>query len=156
MNFEPDGEFPEQVEKRIRIDAPPARVWRALTDPHCVPHWMSDEPFQMSTDWTVGGPIVFRGTLHGRLRFTNSGRVLAFEPERALEYSHWNSLSRRVLPDLPENHAIIRLDLHADPQATEVRLTLSNLGNYAIYGHINYYWELSLVALKRCCESQPR
>jgi uncharacterized protein YndB with AHSA1/START domain len=155
MNSEPQDLYPDRVIKRIDVDSPPAEVWRALTVPHQAVAWMSDEPLEMVTDWTPGGPIVIRGVLHGRLHFENSGRVEAFDPERILQYSHWSSLSRRVLPDSPENHVIIRLELQPSATGTSVLLTLSNLANYAVYGHINYYWEIALAALKRHCESTP-
>lgn len=154
MGSESTATFPDRVLKRIAIASPAAVVWRALTDPLVAVRWMSDEPLELETDWTVGSPIVLRGVLHGRLRFKNSGRVQAFEPERVLEYTHWNSLSRRVLPDIPENHVVIRLELRATQAGTDVELTLSRLSNYAVYGHINYYWEIALAALKRQCEAE--
>lgn len=154
MDSEPNIAFPDRVTKRIAIASPPTMVWRALTDPARAVRWMSDEPLELDTDWAVGGPIVLRGVLHGRLRFKNSGRIQAFEPARVLEYTHWSSLSRRVLPDVPENHVVIRLELHGTQTGTDVELTLSRLGNYAVYGHINYYWEIALAALKRQCESE--
>lgn len=153
MDFDPQGRYPDQVIKHIRIDASPSKVWRALTVPSEAVAWMSDEPLELITDWIVGAPILIRGILHGRLRFQNSGRVEAFEPERVLQYSHWSSLSRRVLPDLAHNHVVIRLELQPSDAGTDLRLRLSNLTSYAVYGHINYYWEIALVALKRHCES---
>jgi uncharacterized protein YndB with AHSA1/START domain len=154
MNSEATTAFPDRVIKRIEIAAPPAMVLRALTDPSRAVRWMSDEPLELDTAWIVGGPIVLRGVLHGRLRFKNSGRIQAFQPERVLEYTHWSSLSRRVLPDAPENHVVIRLELRAAAVGTAVELTLRQLANYAVYGHVNYYWEIALAALKRQCESE--
>lgn len=154
MSSESTPTYPDRVIKRMQIASSPAMVWRALTDPPRAVRWMSDEPLELDTDWTVGSPIVLRGVLHGRLRFKNSGRIQAFEPARLLEYTHWSSLSRRVLPDVPDNHVVIRLELLATQAGTDVELTLSRLGNYAVYGHINYYWEIALAALKRQCESE--
>lgn len=154
MNFESTTSFHDRVIKHVQIAASPATVWRALTDPSRAVRWMSDEPLELDTDWTVGSPIVLRGVLHGRLRFKNSGQIQAFEPLRLLEYTQWSSLSRRVLPDTPENHAVIRLELRGSEAGTDVELTLSRLADYAVYGHINYYWEVALVALKRQCETE--
>lgn len=153
MDFEPNTVFPDRVTKRIEIAAPPTVVWHALTDPAHAVRWMSDEPLELDTTWIVGDPIVLRGVLHGRLRFRNSGRIQAFQPESVLEYTHWSSLSRRVLPDAPENHVVIRLELQETAVGTAVELTLHQLASYAVYGHINYYWEIALAALKRQCES---
>lgn len=153
MTAEADGSYPQRVEKAIVIQAPPDRVWRALTEARALETWMSDEDFAAETDWALGGPVVFRGLLHGRLRFENRGVVQAFEPPRLLQYTHWSSLSRRAFPDLLEHHVVLRFELTRSDDATRVDLALSNLGNYAVYGHINYYWEIALVALKRYCEA---
>lgn len=149
------ADFPDPIVKRIDIAASPEAVWRMLTDRELAPAWMSDEPLRVDTDWSVGGPIRVSGVLHGRLRFVNTGRVRAFEPARLLEYTHYSSLSRRALPDAPEHHAVFRFELEPAAAGTQLRLVLSNLSDYAVYGHLNYYWELALVALKRHCEPAP-
>lgn len=148
-----DGDYPDSIAKSIEIEASPATVWRALTDPLRMPLWMSDEPLTVEADWAPGGAVVSRGVLHGRLRFENRGTVRVFEPERVLEYSHWNSLSRRVLPDRPEHHVLQRFALRPAGAGTRLDLELRNLGNYAVYGHLNYYWEVALAALKRYAET---
>ncbi|MGO1002190.1 SRPBCC family protein [Lysobacter sp. CA196] len=148
--------FPDPVTKTVQIQAEPATVWQALTEPARMAAWMSEEPLDVVTDWVVGGPILIRGVLHGRLRFENSGIVRAFETERALEYTHWSSLSRRALADAPENHVSIGLRLHPSGDGTRLDLSLSNLGHYAVYGHMNFYWEVTLAVLKRYCEAEAR
>ncbi|ALN64165.1 hypothetical protein GLA29479_3310 [Lysobacter antibioticus] len=148
--------FPDPVTKSIDIQAAPTTVWQALTDPVRMPAWMSEEPLEVVTDWAIGSPIVIRGVLHGRLRFENSGIVRVFEAGRALEYSHWSSLSRRALADAPENHVGIALRLHPSDHGTRLGLRLSNLGHYAVYGHMNFYWEVTLAVLKRYCEAEAR
>lgn len=149
------ADYPDPVVKRIDIAAAPPAVWRALTDPALALRWMSDEPLTIDTGWRVGGPIRVSGTLHGRLRFANTGHVRAFDPPRRLEYTHYSSLSRRALPDTPEHHAVFAFELEPDGAGTRLRLSLSNLSDYAVYGHLNYYWELALAALKRECERAP-
>jgi uncharacterized protein YndB with AHSA1/START domain len=156
MTVETDRDYPQRVEKSIVILAPPAAVWAALTEARALEAWMSDEDFAVETDWTPGGPVVFRGLLHGRLRFENRGVVQVFAPPRLLQYTHWSSLSRRVLPDLLEHHVVLRFELTPSGDGTRVDLVLSNLGNYAVYGHINYYWEIALAMLRRYCEGEVR
>lgn len=146
------ADYPDPVFKRIDIAAAPAVVWRTLTDPMRAARWMSDEPLSLDTDWRVGRPIRISGVLHGRLRFANTGVVRAFEPPRLLEYTHYSSLSRRARPGAPERHAVLRFELAPDGAGTRVQLRLGELADYAIYGHLNYYWELALAALKRDCE----
>lgn len=156
MTVEMDRDFPQRVEKSIVVQAPPGAVWAALTEARALEAWMSDEDFAVETDWMLSGPVVFRGLLHGRLRFENRGVVQAFEPPRLLQYTHWSSLSRRAFPDLLEHHVVLRFELTPSGGGTRVDLVLSNLGNYAVYGHINYYWEIALAALRRYCEDQVR
>ncbi|KQZ56857.1 MULTISPECIES: SRPBCC domain-containing protein [unclassified Lysobacter] len=153
LRFEAGQEFPERVTKSVEIAVPPERVWQAMTDARCIAAWMSDEAFAVETDWRVGGPIVFRGVLHDRLRFENKGVVQAFEPPRLLQYTHWSSLSRRVMSDALEHHTVLRFELSPSGAGTRLDLTLSNMNNYAVYGHINYYWEITLAALQRYCEA---
>lgn len=143
----------DTITKTIDIDAPPPLVWRALTDPQAMPAWMSDEPLEVETRWEIGGPIVLRGILHGRLRFENRGVVQAFEPERLLRYTHWNTLSRRVHPDVPGNHAVFSFSLAPSASGTRLVLVLGNLIDQAVYGHLDFYWDITLMELKRFCET---
>jgi len=148
-----DPKLADTITKIIDIDTPPSHVWRVLTDPHAMPAWMSDEPLEVETRWEIGGPIVLRGILHGRLRFENRGVVQAFEPGRRLRYTHWNTLSRRVLADVPENHAIFSFSLAPSADGTRLTLVLGNLTDQAVYGHLNFYWDITLMVLKQFCEA---
>lgn len=141
-----------ELAKAVHIAAPPARVWHALTDTACIAAWTSNEALTVTTDWKVGGPIVFRGVLHGKVRFENKGIVQAFEPERLIQYSHWSSLSRRVIPDSPENHVSIRFALLPAQDGTRLELLLGNLSDPAVRGHIDFHWDMTLPVLKRFCE----
>ena len=147
------SDFPERVSKSVQIDLAPQQVWDTLTDTLRMPAWMSDEAFAVETDWRLDGPIVFRGVLHDRLRFENKGVVQAFDPPRLLQYTHWSSLSRRAMSDALEHHVVLRFELSASEHGTRLDLLLSNMNSYAVYGHVNYYWEITLAALKRYCES---
>jgi len=146
--------LPEEVTKSVEIDAPPADVWRALTDPPSIQAWISDDGIEVTTSWRVGSPIRFRGKLHGKIRFENRGTVQAFEPERILQYSHWSTLSRRAIPDTPENHVILKFALTPSGGSTRLDLTLSNLVDYVVYKHLDFYWGTTLGMLKKFCEQQ--
>jgi uncharacterized protein YndB with AHSA1/START domain len=94
--------------KTIHINAPISKVWETLTTPELMKKWMFEKEIEILTDWTVGSPILIRGHLE-RMKFENKGRVLQFEPEKILRYSHLSSLSR--LPDKPENYSILEFRL---------------------------------------------
>lgn len=144
---------PSRIVQSIDIDVPPDAVWRALTEPRQVATWMSDDEFALDTAWQVGGPIAFRGRLHGKIPFENTGTVLAFEPSRLLRYSHYSSLSRRAFPDTPEHRVTIEFALAPSPAGTTLTLALGNLVDDAVRGHLAFYWDVTLVVLKRWCET---
>ena len=48
----------------ITIDAPASRVWDVITDPAAVKEFMFGA--DLETDWTVGGPILWRGEWEGK------------------------------------------------------------------------------------------
>ncbi|HJU38449.1 MAG TPA: SRPBCC domain-containing protein [Tahibacter sp.] len=144
---------PSRIIQAIDIDVPPDAVWRALTEPRQVAAWMSDDEFALDTAWQVGGPIAFRGRLHGKIPFENTGTVLAFEPSRLLRYTHYSSLSRRAFPDTPEHRVTIEFALAPSPAGTTLTLALGNLVDDAVRGHLAFYWDVTLVVLKRWCET---
>jgi hypothetical protein len=113
--------------------------------------WMSETEIDILTDWAVGNPVVIRGKLHG-IRFENQGRVLQFELEKVLRYSHLSSLSR--LPDRPENYSVMDFRLTPDEDQTALTLTLSNFPTESIEKHLAFYWNVTLEILKRMMEDQ--
>lgn len=140
--------------KIVHVEASPEDVWHALTDARCIESWMSPEALAVETSWEVGSPIVFRGVLHGKIRFENIGTIQVFEPGRVLRYTHWSSLSRRVLADVPENHVSLTFALFLDHDGTRLELTLGNMRDDVVRGHMDFHWDMTLPVLKRFCEAE--
>lgn len=136
---------------RIVIDAPPARVWEALTTPELMKRWMGEPemPLDIRTSWVVGSPIVVTGRHH--VQFVNTGTVLHFEPNRLLRYSHLSSLSR--LSDASENHSTLEFQLATTGDGTELTLTVTGFPTESIFRHLDFYWRSTLHVLKRFVES---
>ena len=59
--------------KTLAIEAPPAKVWRALTDPDQVREYMHGT--NLATDWVVGDPITWSGEWKGK-PYMDKGTVL--------------------------------------------------------------------------------
>ena len=139
------------VTKTVNINAPTSKVWEALIDPQLMKKWMFETEIKIITNWQVGSPIVIRGELSGK-QFENTGKVLQFEPEKLLIYSHRNSISR--LPDKPASNSILEFRLTPIENQTSLTLTISNFPTESIYKHLAFYWNVALEVLKRQIEAQ--
>ena len=142
----------QRIEKQVIIDAPRSAVWAALTNPASIRQWMGGAKLgiEISTDWTVGGPLLITGFHHAA--FQNRGTILRFEPLELLCYTHLNSLSR--LPDEPQHYSTLCFALAAVPR-TSVILTIDNFPTEAIFKHLNFYWGTTLEVFKRFVEQHP-
>ena len=143
----PKGE--DVLSKTVRINAPVSKIWEGLTNPVIMKKWMSETEIDILTDWKVESPIILRGRLHG-IKFENKGRVLQFEPEKILQYSHLSSLSR--LPDRTENYSVLDFRLATNEPQTALTLTLSNFPTESIDKHLAFYWNVTLEIFKRLME----
>jgi uncharacterized protein YndB with AHSA1/START domain len=91
-----------------RLAHPPAKVWRAITEPEHLKAWFPDTI--VVEEWSVGAPLRFEGF---------DGEVLAFEPPAMLEF-RWGT-------------DVIRLEVEPDGDGTRLTLldTLEELGKAA-------------------------
>ena len=137
------------MSKTVTINAPTSKIWEALTNPDLMKKWMSELEIEILTDWKVGNLVVIRGKLHG-IKFENKGKVLQFEPEKILQYSHLSSLSR--LPDKPENYSVFDFRLTPKEDLTLLTLTVSNFPTESIFKHLTFYWNVTLEIFKRMIE----
>ena len=95
------------------IDASPDRVWEALTDPKRIKVYMFGS--QVVTDWTKGGPIVWRGEYEGQ-KYEDQGEILEIEPPRRLKVTHFSPSSGQ--DDIPQNHHTLLYELKAHGEKT--------------------------------------
>jgi len=106
----------------IAIRAPERKVWAALTDPDLIRQYFMGS--DVSTDWNVGSPIIFRGDYNGK-RYEDKGKILAFRPNKELKFSHWSPMSGT--DDVPKNYNVVDITLDKANGSTEVTLTQSKL-----------------------------
>ncbi|HXR27526.1 MAG TPA: SRPBCC domain-containing protein [Candidatus Baltobacteraceae bacterium] len=107
--------------KTVTIGAPRAKVWDALTDPAKVALYLHGTA--MATDWQVGSPITWTGEWKGKA-YQDKGTVLAFEPQRRLQTTHWSPLGGTE--DRPENYHTVTYELAGDGGNTTLTLTQDN------------------------------
>ncbi|MET3878706.1 SRPBCC domain-containing protein [Chitinophaga sp. OAE865] len=140
----------EVIGKQISINAPVARVWHAITDVGLMTAWMGGPELELevATTWVVGAPIVISGFHHAR--FENKGTVLEYLPEQVVSYNFLSSISR--LPDSAENYSIIRFMFEPQGEQTLLSLTITNFPTATIYHHLNFYWNTTMVMIKKMIE----
>jgi uncharacterized protein YndB with AHSA1/START domain len=104
------------------IDAEPATIWKALTDPKKLKTFFMGS--DVESDWRVGSPIRFRGEFKGK-PYEDKGEIQTVEVEHRLSFSHFSPLTGE--PDRPENYHVVTFDLEPTEKKTRVTLTQSNL-----------------------------
>jgi uncharacterized protein YndB with AHSA1/START domain len=142
---------PNAITETLVIQTSAAVVWQYLTVPALMKQWMLDTRMEMAimTEWQVGGPILIQGHLHG-IAFENYGTVLCYEPATLLAYTHLSSLSQ--LPGKLEDFCKLVFSLTAGVKATTLTLTITNFLITAIFKHLELYWRVALVGLKKQSE----
>ena len=135
--------------KTVAISAPRAKVWDALIDPAKVALYLHGTT--MATDWRVGGTITWTGEWKGQA-YQDKGTVLAFEPQRRLQTTHWSPLGGSE--DVPENYHTVTYELGGDGDTTTLTLTQDNNATQAEADAMaEHNWGPVLQALKAVAES---
>jgi uncharacterized protein YndB with AHSA1/START domain len=129
------------------IDAPPDKVWRALTDPELIKKYMFGS--EVKTDWQPGSPITWKGEFEGR-EYEDKGEIISVDPGQRLEVTHFSPLTGQE--DRPENYHRVRYELLQTTGGTSVRLTQDNSSSAEEAEHSAANWQMMLDGLKNVVE----
>ncbi len=129
------------------IHAPPAQVWRAITQPDLIKQYLFGS--EVVTAWQVGSPILYRGMWQGK-PFEDKGTVLRVEPEKLLQVTHWSPLSG--VPDIPENYHTVTYTLAPEDDGTRVTISQDNNASQDEANHSRQNWQVALDNLKKLLE----
>jgi uncharacterized protein YndB with AHSA1/START domain len=129
------------------IDAPPDKVWRALTEPELIKKYMFGS--EVKTDWQPGSPITWKGEFEGR-EYEDKGEIISVDPGRRLEVTHFSPLTGQE--DRPENYHRVRYELLQTTGGTSVRLTQDNSSSAEEAEHSAANWQMMLDGLKNVVE----
>jgi uncharacterized protein YndB with AHSA1/START domain len=133
----------------IIINAPAARVWKALTDPAEVKQYLFGTNMIVS-EWKVGGTILYKGVWQGK-EYTDKGNILKYEPEKLLVTSYWSGLSGKA--DIPENYQIVSYSLSPAPGGTRLIITQENIVTEESKKHSEANWVMVLTGIKKLIEA---
>lgn len=73
------------VRKSITIDAAPAEVWHALTNPEKTKKYFFR--CRIISDWKEGSPIIFKGRIFFFFPIKLEGKIIQLEQEKLLQYT---------------------------------------------------------------------
>ena len=132
----------------VEIEASPARVWTALTDPAEIEKYMFGS--HVVTDWKPGSSIVWEGEYEGK-RYEDKGEIVEIKPARRLKVTHFSPLSGQK--DVPENYHTLTYELEAAGPKTRVALSQDNNETAQAAEHSKENWEKMLYALKEVVET---
>ena len=132
---------------QCEIDAPPEKVWRALTDPELIKKYMFGS--EVRTDWKPGSPITWKGEFEGR-PYEDKGEIISVEPYQRLEVTHFSPVTGQE--DRPENYHRVRYDLKPANGGTSLRLTQDNSSSAEEAEHSGANWQMMLDGLKKVVE----
>jgi uncharacterized protein YndB with AHSA1/START domain len=132
----------------VEIDASPARVWTALTDPAEIEKYMFGS--HVVTDWRPGSSIVWEGEYEGK-RYEDKGEIVEIKPARRLKVTHFSPLSGQE--DVPENYHTLTYELEAAGAMTRVALSQDNNPTAEAAEHSKANWEKMLSGLKEVVET---
>jgi uncharacterized protein YndB with AHSA1/START domain len=131
----------------IDIKAPGSRVWEVITDPAAVKEFMFGA--DVVTDWTVGGPIVWRGEWEGK-PYEDKGFIQEVEPGQRLVHTHYSALSGDE--DIPENYHTLTWTLEEQAGSTRLTLSQDNNASEEAAGHSKGMWDKLVADVKAIAE----
>lgn len=131
----------------VEIGASAAKVWDALVTPSIIKQYMFGTT--VVSDWREGSPITWKGEWKGK-PYEDKGTIRRIEPRRLLQYSHYSPLSG--LPDTPENHHTVTIEVSESGARTRVSLSQDNNASDEAREHSEKNWKMMLEGLKKLLE----
>ncbi len=119
------------VSSSIEINATPAKVWEALTNPEIIKEYLFGT--ETITDWQPGSEIIFQGEYEG-YKYRDKGIIQECVPNKLICYSYWSGFSG--LPDKPENYNLVIYSLAStDDKTTTFTWTQKGFATEEGYKH---------------------
>ena len=118
---------PLTVKNIIRIKAPAAKVWDALTNPEQTKKYMFG--CETVSDWKAGSPLLWRGHYEGKDVVFVRGTIVGIEPGKFLAYTTIDPHS--PIADIPENYLTVTYQLATENGETILTVTQGDYNTVA-------------------------
>jgi uncharacterized protein YndB with AHSA1/START domain len=143
------------IEREVRIDASPERVWAVLTEPALVDEWFSPgAPAEI--DLRPGGIMVLNHGQHGTFQTV----IVAIEPLRKFSYRWASGYPGELATE--ENSTLVEFTLVADGEATLLKVAESGFSaldlpadSDASYASHTRGWPEVMGNLQKFAEREP-
>jgi uncharacterized protein YndB with AHSA1/START domain len=132
----------------ITINAPPSKVWKALTTPALIKKYLMGT--DVSTDWKEGSPISYTGEYNGK-KYKDKGVIKKIEPQKIFQSTYLSSMSGKE--NKPENYNLVTYKLKEQAGKTIVTLTQDNNATEKEKEHSTENWKSVLKKLKELAEN---
>lgn len=135
------------AQQSIRINAPAAEVWKALTDASLIKQYLFGT--EVISDWKEGSQIIYKGEWEGK-SYEDKGIIKKIIPEKLLQSTYWSSMSG--MEDKPENYALVTYAIEEKSGGTVLTLTQDNCKTEESRKHSEQNWKMVLEGLKKIVE----
>jgi uncharacterized protein YndB with AHSA1/START domain len=132
----------------IEVNAPAAKVWRALTDPEVVKQYFFGT--NVKSDWKKGSTITWEGEWEGKT-YKDTGTIHEIEPGKMIKYDYWSSMSGTE--DLPENYVDITYLLDEKDGKTTLTIVQEKIKSEEAKQHSEQNWQGVFGKMKEMVES---
>lgn len=133
----------------IEIEASPAEVWQALTDPAMIKKYLFGT--ETVTNWKKGSTITYKGEWEGKT-YEDKGTIVDIIPEKLLHTTYWSSMGGKE--DKPGNYNNVIYELRPDGDKTIVTLVQDNIDDEAGVKHMEENWNMVLAGMKKLLEKK--
>ena len=131
----------------LDINAPAAKVWKALTDAAIVKQYFFGT--NVISDWKKGSPIIWEGEWEGKT-YRDKSVILDIDPGKFVKYNYWSSMSGTE--DKPENYADISYTLREKDGKTNLTITQDNIKDEKSKEHSERNWQSVFGKMKEMIE----
>ena len=107
----------------IILNAPPEKVWKALTDPALIKQYLFGT--DAHSDFKKGSAITYTGEWEGK-KYEDKGTIIEAIPNALLHTTYYSSMSGKE--DKPENYSNVYYRI--EPTGRQTVLTLTQVGKY--------------------------